>query len=432
MRPRDVALASLLAAALVSCAVTGDRVNPETPLWVHRPGANLQLVVKRTLTAPSRTVGEDWERGKAAIDPVHHRVFVGSADHGLYCLRAGDGSTIWRFETMGVVQSEPYYDAELDIVYFGSHDGGLYAVRAFDGSLVFRYDTGAEVARRPVRDGETLVFANGADHLFAANRRTGKPLWSAQRTPALGMEIAGHAGPAVGFGMVFIAYSDGHVGAYDLRDGAERWTPVDLSADAEQATGEAPRYLDVDTTPVLDDGPDGPVVYVASYAGGVVALDARSGSRVWSNDRVLGTTDLVLFQEPAHASRTSGDGQAEPLVPARKVLVASSAQTGLVGLDPATGRDLWRNRVPEGGITAPEPVAGALAVGTTRYGLFLVSPRDGKVIDGIDLGSGFAVTPTGYGTRLYSLTNAGTFVGLVIDAPGAPRSERDGFDAVLR
>jgi outer membrane protein assembly factor BamB len=379
----------------------------------------MNVFVHRKLTAESRTQGEDWERGRPEIDAQHNRVFIGSADHGLYALRAGDGSTIWRFETLGVVQSEPLYDAEMDYVYFGSHDGALYCLKAATGELVWRFDTGAEVAKRPVRSGEKLFFANGADYLFAADRRTGKQHWQVHRTPALGMEISGYAGPAYDkfYDLVFMAYSDGHVIAYSGKDGSERWTPVDLSAEAEAAGGEAPRYLDVDTTPVIDEHPQGHVVYVSSYAGGVYALDALSGGRVWSNDKAIGVTELVLYTEGAHKPNPNGPDKGGPVEPARKILLASSATSGLQGLDPYTGRVLWKNKVPEGGITAPVPVAGAILVGTTRYGLFLMSPRNGKVIDGLDLGSGFAGTPAAYGGRAFAMTNAGTFIGVAITPP---------------
>ena len=73
--------------------------------------------------------------------------------------------------------------------------------------------------------------------------------------------------------------------------------------------------------------------------------------------------------------------------------------------------------MPEGGITAPVPIAGAILVGTSRYGLFLMSPRNGKVIDGIDLGTGFAQTPAAFGGRAYAMTNAGTFLGVAVSPP---------------
>ncbi|MGO8994612.1 MAG: PQQ-binding-like beta-propeller repeat protein, partial [Polyangiaceae bacterium] len=220
---------------------------------------------------------------------------------------------------------------------------------------------------------------------------------------------------------IYMAYSDGHVAAYDAKDGSERWPPVDLSAEAEQSLGDAPRYLDVDSTPVVEDLPGGKVVYVASYAGGVFALDAKSGSRVWVNDKAVGATELLLWQEPAHASREAAPGSQPgaglPWVPAKRILIASSGVSGLWGLDPTTGHKLWRVPVPEGGITAAAPIAGALLVGTTQYGLFLMSPLDGRPIDGLDLGTGFAETPATYGNRGFIMSNAGTFLGIVVDDP---------------
>jgi outer membrane protein assembly factor BamB len=397
----------------------GDRVNPEVPSWYNRPSQSMHVFAHRALTIQGRAQGEDWERGRPEVDPEHDRVFVGTSDHGLYALRAGDGSTIWRYETGGLVQSDPLYDSELDLAYFGSNDGALYCVRASDGALVFRFDTGAEVARRPVRAGDLLLFANASDFLFAADRRTGKPKWQVHRTPALGMEISGHAGPSFdpASGLVYMAYSDGHVIAYDAKDGTEKWTPVDLSAEAEQAGGETPRYLDVDTTPIVDSHTQGRVVYVSSYAGGLFALDGTTGARVWANEKAIGVTDLALYKEPPHMPNPNGPDRGGPMVPEKKILLASSATTGLMGVDPFTGHVLWRNKVPEGGITAPVPMAGAVLVGTTRYGLFLISPRNGRVIDGLDLGTGFAQTPAAYAGRAYVISNAGTFLGIGVEPP---------------
>jgi outer membrane protein assembly factor BamB len=232
---RLLGFASTLGLGCSTFEVGNDRVNAGVPLWLNRPSGALSVIFTKPLTAQTRAVGEPSERGKPEIDPVRGRVFVGTSDHGLYALRAGDGSPIWRFETLGPVQSEPLYDGELDAVYFGSNDGALYAVHASDGHLIWRFDSGGEVARKAVRVGETLFFANASDNLFAIDRRSGKALWHIHRSSALGMEISGYAGPAVDRGAVFFAFSDGHVGAYDQHDGSERWPPLDLSAEAEQS-----------------------------------------------------------------------------------------------------------------------------------------------------------------------------------------------------
>jgi outer membrane protein assembly factor BamB len=421
---RRVAILLAATAPTLACATSDradDRVNAALPLWMHHPSGAIQVIARRQLAISGLTSGEDYERGRPALDPEHGRVFVGTADHGLYALRSSDGSSIWRFETLAPVQSEPLYDPVLDVVYFGSNDGALYAVHARDGALVFRFMTGAEVSRSPAISGDLLFVANGADQLFAIDRRTGKQRWNVHRGSALGMEVAGYAGPLADRGKVYMAFSDGHVGAYDATDGTERWTPVDLSAEAEQsAGGEAPRYLDVDTTPVVDELPTGRVVYVASYAGGVFALDAETGARVWVNDKAVGVTELVLWTEPAHAPSPFGPYAGGPIVPARKLLLATSSISGLwaLDLDPArAGQVKWRVSVPEGGITAPCALAGALLVGTTRYGLFALSPLDGKAMDGLDLGTGFAETPAAFGDRAFTMSNAGTFLGVQVQPP---------------
>ena len=102
--------------------------------------------------------------------------------------------------------------------------------------------------------------------------------------------------------------------------------------------------------------------------------------------------------------------------------MASSGATGLWAVEPTTGRMLWRVPIPEGGVTAPAAIAGALLVGTTRYGAFLLSPLNGRPIDGIDLGTGFSQTPAAFGNRAYLLSNAGTFLALQVEPPEGYRS----------
>ena len=287
----------------------------------------MQLNYSRELVAPSRRAGEPYERGQPEIDPAGKRVFVGSSDHGLYALRAENGSQIWRFETLGFVQCAPLYDPVEGVVYFGSNDGALYKVSAQDGALLWRFMSNAEVSRRPVLHGGLLYVVNANDTLMAIEPTSGKLRWSQHRSPAAGMEVAGYAGPAVFRGKVYTGFSDGNVMAYDAETGAERWQPVDLAAEAEQTLGEVPQQLDVDTTPVPNVLSTGPVVYVASYAGGVFALDAETGVQVWPNTAVSGVSDLTLWREPAHTRRDGGP----PEPSAFDLWIASSGTSGPVG-----------------------------------------------------------------------------------------------------
>ncbi|HVK63278.1 MAG TPA: PQQ-binding-like beta-propeller repeat protein [Polyangium sp.] len=426
-----LAAAAALALPLFGCESLSIPATPQVPTWLHHPGGTLSITYRRPLTAESRQQAEVYERGQPAIDVAGRRVFVPSSDNGLYALRVEDGSTIWRFETMGPVQSEPLFDAVEDVVYFGSNDGAVYKVNATNGRMLWRFATNAEVGRKPVLRNGVLYITNANDTLIAMNAATGALKWHQHRTPAFGMESAGYAGPALGRDKVYTAYSDGVVLAYDLEDGSEQWPAVDLAAEAEQQTGgDTPRYLDVDTTPLVARITSGEVVFVGSYAGGVYALDAENGTRAWVNEKAVGVTELVLWEQPAHAPRTGPLVNARglrsdepsstpkpPSVPGQRILFAASGITGLWALDPNDGRTLWRRNLPEGGITAPVPVAGALLVGTTRYGLFLFSPVTGGLIDGILPGGSFAMTPAAFGVRAFVVGNGGSFLSVLVTPP---------------
>jgi outer membrane protein assembly factor BamB len=403
---------------VAGCAGMRSGAHPDQPPFVQRPNGALSVLYDRGVLAASRISGEPYERGQAELDVRGQRVFVGSSDRGLYAVRAEDGTVLWRFETLGFVQSAPLYEPGEDVVYFGSNDGALYKVAAQNGKLLWRFMTNAEVARRPVLAGGLLYATNANDTVLALEPNTGKLRWHQHRTPATGMEVAGHSGVSVFRGKIYSGFSDGTVAAFDPLTGVERWTPVDLAAEVEATTGEAPTYLDVDTTPVPDNIHAGPVVYVASYAGGVFALDAETGTQVWSNPGVLGVSDLVVWTQAAHPSHEPTPNQAAPIVPERKLLLAASGTTGLWALDPETGAEVWRRALPTGGVSAPVPIQGALLVATTRLGLFLLSPLGGELIDGIHMADGSAMTPAAAGTRAFVLTNGGTLLAVRVAPPG--------------
>ena len=59
----------------------------------------------------------------------------------------------------------------------------------------------------------------------------------------------------------------------------------------------------------------------------------------------------------------------------------------------------------------------ALMFSTTRQGLYLLSPLDGRVIDGIHTGEGFSMAPATYGKRAYIVSNGGRFYSIQVEPP---------------
>jgi hypothetical protein len=73
--------------------------------------------------------------------------------------------------------------------------------------------------------------------------------------------------------------------------------------------------------------------------------------------------------------------------------------------------------LPDVGVSAPVPIAGALLVSTTLHGLFLMSPIDGSVIDGMHTGAGFSMAPAAYGLRAFILSNSGSLLSIHVTPP---------------
>jgi outer membrane protein assembly factor BamB len=412
---KQTAIMALLGATTLAPALGCGGVreaSPEVPVWKNRAGWVLKLEYQKDLMAPSRSVGEPYERTEPEIDPKGRRVFVGSSDGGLYALNAPDGEILWRFETLSFVQGAPLYDAEEDVLYFGSDDGALYKVHAAGGELIWRLSTQAEVSRRPILSSGLVYFANANDTLIAADAKTGEIRWAQHRTPAMGMEIAGYSGPLLHGGMVYMGFSDGTATAFDAVTGDERWQPVSLAAEAEEIIGDIPKYLDVDTTPEAIRTDAGAAIVFGSYVGGVYALDPRVGTLIWSNPNVYGVSDVFLWTQPAHKHKGV-------LRPARELLLVSTGTTGMWALDPKDGARVWQRKLPSGAVSQPVASSGAILINSSQLGTYLLSPIDGSLIDGIHFETGIAGTPAAFGRHAYVMTNAGTLLAFSIAVPDA-------------
>jgi len=412
---RALVFTSVIAMGLgagLGCDGLRSKANADAPVWKNRAGWSMHLEYARDLVADSKSVGEPYERSEPEIDPTGRRVFVGSSDGGLYAISAPDGEILWRFQTLSFVQSAPLYDEDNDVLYFGSHDGALYKVDATSGKLLWRLSTKAEVARQPLLSAGLVYFANANDTLIAAEAETGKIRWTHHRTPAMGMEVAGHSGPVLYKGLAYMGFSDGTATAFDALTGEEHWQPVDLAAETEQASGEVPMYLDVDTTPELLEIESGSVAVFGSYVGGVFALDSKVGTIIWSNPEVRGVSDVSLWEQPAYEK----DGIKRP---ARRLILASTGSTGLWALDPEDGSRVWQRKLPTGGVSRPVAAAGAILMNATQSGTYLLSPVDGSLIDGMHFEAGVSGTPAAFGRRAFVMTNGGQLLALRVNPPTA-------------
>ena len=320
--------------------VSGDRVFVTSQIGegVRRPGNHPRLVQGADPTA----AGERALGAAAAADG--RTFFVVEAFDRL------DGKRAWeyRFEATGdlagvhdkhnLASSSPVTDGQLVYAWFGS--GQLVALD-MNGKVVWQRHLGTEIspfdvqwghASSPTLFGDLLILLcdhTSASYLLAVDKRTGKDRWKADR----GKGRMSYTTPFVvnaASGPELIVNSSERVDAYDPRTGTFLWHiggtnrfPIP-SPSFHDGIVYLPRGYrsgpytalrpggrgDISKTHVVWEVPTGApyisslvfdagVLYMASDVGGVVAVDAQTGRRIWQ-ERVDG-----IFS----ASPVAGDGK---------------------------------------------------------------------------------------------------------------------------
>lgn len=209
------------------------------------------------------------------------RVYAVDAYSYLSVHDARTGGRIWGFDP------EPAEDrsgggqgggvsVEGDRVYFATGYGQVVALEAANGREVWRYQMTA-----PARSGPAVsqgrVFAVGIDNTtHAIDAATGRRVWNhVGISESAG--FVGAASPVVDGTTVIVGYSSGEIFALRAESGRVLWSD---SLSGVIRTGEISGMADIRGRPAVDRG----MVIASTQAGRTVAIDLRSGARVWEQE----------------------------------------------------------------------------------------------------------------------------------------------------
>ncbi len=195
---------------------------------------------------------EDEIRGSPF--PHEDKVFVGSYDHNLYALDAGDGALLWKFPTEGGVVTRPV--AMKHLILFGSEDHAVYAVHRDTGRVEWTYITQGPVRGSPALAEDILLIGSDDGHLYALHAPTGRIVWR------FDAEVAIRSRPLVYNDHLYFGTEGGEIYCLDFQ-GQVVWRYR-----AKRA---------VTAAPAAGDG----VIYVPSVDAQLYALDAEAGWLLW-------------------------------------------------------------------------------------------------------------------------------------------------------
>ncbi|MFQ5534786.1 MAG: PQQ-binding-like beta-propeller repeat protein [Sphingomonadales bacterium] len=258
-------------------------------------------------------------------------------------------------------------------VYVTTGYGFAAALDAHSGVEIWREDVGTPLRGAPTVNAGRVFVPTYDSQLYALSADDGKVLWyHVGTTEAAG--IMGAASPAVVDDIVVVAYSSGELAAIKVENGRAAWT------DTLTRTGKLTPIAsisDIDGLPVIDRGR----VYAISHGGRMVAIDLRSGERVW--ERNIGGVQtpwiagdfiylLTNENEVVCLSRRSGrvrwirelqkfekqEKRKKPIswsgpVLASDRLVLVSSHGFAVSISPYTGEIMGAEKVPDGSFLPP-------------------------------------------------------------------------------
>lgn len=331
------------------------------------------------------------KRAKLLAQPVvaEGRVFTLDADTEVRAVDVKTGRTVWDRDITPEDEDDTFSGGGLayeDGMLFASTGfAQVVALDAATGKVVWRQSLSGPMRGAPtVRAGRVFVITvDNQTHALAAE--DGAVLWSHQGI-AETASLLGGTSPAVDGDVLVVPYSSGELFALRVDNGAVLWQ--DALATVRRTEGVA-TLTDIRGRPIIDRGR----VYAIGHADLLVAIDLRTGRRLW--EREIGG-----IQSPWVA------GDYLFLVTNNNEAVALDARTGRVQW--VTQLQMWEDEEDrEGRLLWAGPVLASdrLILASSDGQLVSLSPYTGQLLGRIEAPDGVSIAPAVAGGTIFFLTD---------------------------
>jgi outer membrane protein assembly factor BamB len=344
-------------------------------------------------------IGEGASRyGKITTQPVvaDGRVYAMDAEGVVTAVDEQSGRRLWKFDPKPEKESNHAFGggvaASGDRIYVSTGYAQVVAVQAATGKEIWRQTVSSPMRGAPtVADGRVFaVTVENQLEVLAAD--DGHRLWAHNGIPETA-GLLGAASPAVEGDIVVVAYSSGEIFALRIENGRPLWTD---NLSTARPLGALATLADIHGAPVIDRGR----VYAVSHSGRMVAIDLRTGDRVWEQD--IGGT---------HGAWVAGD-----------FVYVLSNDNDLICLTRQEGRVRWVRELPRyeneekkrGPLRWTGPVLGSdrLIVVSSNGEAFSVSPYTGKPIGRTEFPDGVFIEPVLANKTLFVLTDQADLIAM--------------------
>ncbi len=362
-------------------------------------GANASKVIGHVSAAPDFQIAWRADVGKGSglksaltTAPIASatRIYVLDAAQTVRAVDINSGRTQWAKKLEGLTRRDKVATGggmalEGDTLIVASGLGFVAALDASNGSERWKRRMDAPMTGSPtIKDGRIFVSSNN-NEIYALDLSTGEIDWSDQAI-AESARVLGSPSPAAVEDFIIAPYSSGEIIAYLASNGQRLWT------EALSRSGKFTPISDINdigARPVLAGG----LVFATSQSGILVAIDGRSGSRVWA--KPIGSTQA-------------------PAVVGNYVFIMG-VDGNLACLDGGTGEAYWVQQLPQyrkeekkkGKISYAGPIiaSGRVVVASSEGDILAFSAQTGEEVGRLKAGQSIFLEPIAVGGKLFFLTD---------------------------
>ncbi|MHA1530073.1 MAG: outer membrane protein assembly factor BamB family protein [Alphaproteobacteria bacterium] len=278
--------------------------------------------------------------------------------------------------------------AEGGTIYATTGFGEMLALSAASGEILWRQSFGAPFRAAPAVAQGLVVAVTRDNRALGLEGTTGKIRWRVQAASS-DAGMLGGASPAIAGRLVVLPFASGELIGVASGAGRRQWSAV-LSGGRRGLARSA--ITDISGDPVVV----GPYVVAANQSGRLIAIDGRSGQRVW----------------------TRSVGSAAPIWAAGDTIFMVSDDAKLMRVSVRDGRTLWFNQMPayedpedrEGPVSYSGPVlvGGRLLLTDSLGNLLSFDAASGAAQPGARIDGGSLTGPVVANGTVYVLSDNGT------------------------
>lgn len=334
--------------------------------------------------APARVwqvdIGDGSHKGRKLLSrPViaGDRVFAMDIDFEISAYSLASGDRLWRYEAKVPGEDEEAFGGGLAYaagrLYVTTGYGTILALDAATGRLAWKQTLSGPMRAAPTIAGGRVYVVTIDNQLSVLDADTGEKKWG-HTAISESAGLLGGGSVAVEGSTVVVPYSSGEIFAMRAENGRVVWSD---NLTAIRRIDAASSLAHIRGSPVIDRG----IVYAISHSGRLVAIDQRSGARIW--ERGIGGVDMpwvagefifVLSNENELYCLTRQGGRVrwvqplprygkpekkkEPIrwagpVLAGDRLIVTGSHGEVMTISPYTGQPLGRMEVPDGILLPP-------------------------------------------------------------------------------